>query len=265
VAYKTVTPVTPGTSATVGGDDFNKIGNLLNGQSSDPVTISTNWTYRSTYLKLRNPANTFSYTITAGSITADRILGLPIITGSDTLVSDAAPAALSNKTISGSNNTITNIPRASLPSQTVYNDQNNDLGPFYEDLGQIAAPTNPPAGTRRVFVDSNTGKTSVKTSAGTIISLEEQPITTNFTKGKATFSGNGSATSFAITHGLGSTPTVIQLTPGTSGANIGQKFPNDLEGANWWAVPSTTTITVNYGFAPPSGTNNVIWYWVAYL
>jgi len=38
-------------------------------------------------LLLRNPANTFSYTLTPAAIGADRVLTLPLITGSDTLAS----------------------------------------------------------------------------------------------------------------------------------------------------------------------------------
>jgi hypothetical protein len=52
-------------------------------------------------------------------------------------------------------------------------DANQVLGAFYLDVGQIAAPSNPGAGTRRLFVDSGTGKASVRTSAGTTVSLEE--------------------------------------------------------------------------------------------
>lgn len=36
-------------------------------------------------LTVRNPANTFKYTITAAAIAADRVLNLPLITGTDTL------------------------------------------------------------------------------------------------------------------------------------------------------------------------------------
>lgn len=51
---------------------------------------------------------------------------------------------------------------------------NQDFGAFYSDMAQIAAPANPPAGTRRVFVDSADGKLKVRTSAGSSVSLEEQ-------------------------------------------------------------------------------------------
>lgn len=41
-------------------------------------------------------------------------------------------------------------------------------------LVQKAAPSSPASGTRKVYVDSSTGKLSVRTSAGTTVSLEEQ-------------------------------------------------------------------------------------------
>jgi hypothetical protein len=49
---------------------------------------------------------------------------------------------------------------------------NVKLGAFYTDISQIAAPADPAAGTRRLFVDSATGEISVRTSASTTISLE---------------------------------------------------------------------------------------------
>ena len=51
---------------------------------------------------------------------------------------------------------------------------NESFGAFYADLGQIPAPANPAAGTRRVFVDSSDGKLKVRTSGGGNVSLEEQ-------------------------------------------------------------------------------------------
>jgi hypothetical protein len=42
-------------------------------------------TFLSSGLKIRNPANTFGYTITGGAIAADLILNLPVITATDTI------------------------------------------------------------------------------------------------------------------------------------------------------------------------------------
>ena len=50
-------------------------------------------------LKVRNPAETFNYIITAGAISADRILNLPVITSTDTIVVVALAQTLTNKTL----------------------------------------------------------------------------------------------------------------------------------------------------------------------
>lgn len=67
-----------------------------------------------TTLTIRNPADTFSYTITPAAIAATRVLNLPLLTGNDTLVAEAHTQTLTNKTISASSNTITNIVNANV-------------------------------------------------------------------------------------------------------------------------------------------------------
>ena len=49
-----------------------------------------------------------------------------------------------------------------------------DLGARFLNVKGSAAPANPGAGDRRLYVDSGTGKLSVKTSGGQSVSLEEQ-------------------------------------------------------------------------------------------
>ena len=55
-----------------------------------------------------------------------------------------------------------------------------DILANFMDIDQRAAPANPAAGTRRLFVDSATGKISVRTSAGVTVSLEDDLKTINF-------------------------------------------------------------------------------------
>lgn len=71
-------------------------------------------------------------------------------------------------------------------------------------------------------------------------------------KAQATFSGNGTTTAFVIAHGLGSTPVLVNLTPGSAAAN----------GA-FYATADATNITITYTAAPASGTNNVVLWWEA--
>jgi len=66
--------------------------------STNDLNVSGVGTFLSSGLKIRNPANTFGYTITGGAIVADRTLNLPVITGTDTV----AVLGL-NQTFSGTN------------------------------------------------------------------------------------------------------------------------------------------------------------------
>lgn len=153
-------------------------------------TFTVVQTFNSSILKIRNPADTFSYTVVGGAIAADRSLTLPLLTGNDIVVTETFAQTLTNKTIAAGSNTVTGIVDANISTHTttkistlsksllntaiVYNDQNNSLGSFYEELTAISAPSNPASGTRRLYVDSGTGKLSVRTSGGTSLSLEEQ-------------------------------------------------------------------------------------------
>lgn len=144
--------------------------------------------FRSGRLDLRNPANTFSYNLTGSAIAADRVVTFPLLTGNDTLVTEAFAQTLTNKTIAAGSNTISGISDAHIATHTttkittaskallnsaiVYNDQNNDLGAFYVDLAQIAVPANPVAGDRRLFVNNADGRLSVRTPAGGTVALE---------------------------------------------------------------------------------------------
>ena len=59
-----------------------------------------------------------------------------------------------------------------LPSSVVYNDQNNNLGTFYQDIGEIAAPAAPAANTGRIFFDSADEHLKIKKSDTTLVDLE---------------------------------------------------------------------------------------------
>jgi len=58
-------------------------------------------------LQINNPANTFQYIFGTAAIIADRTIELPLLTGDDTLVTEAFAATLTNKTINTASNTIT--------------------------------------------------------------------------------------------------------------------------------------------------------------
>jgi hypothetical protein len=88
---------------------------------------------------------------------------------------------VSNKTISGSTNTLSNIPnsallqitdKAKLEADIFYKDSNNDIGPHYVDLEEIAEPSSPAAGKSRLFRHSIGGEVKVKTSGGGVTTLQ---------------------------------------------------------------------------------------------
>jgi parallel beta-helix repeat protein len=70
--------------------------------------------------------------------------------------------------------------------------------------------------------------------------------------GTATFSGNGSTTTFNIPHGLASTPKMAVVTAGSNGAK-----------GDFYVTYDATNIIVTYATAPPTGTNNVVLNWYA--
>jgi hypothetical protein len=101
-----------GDATKFGGEDTDYINQLLTGTdqgASDPVDINTKFKVRSGKLEVRNPANTFSYIHTGAAISADRILTYPLLTGTDTLVTEAFAQVLTNKTISAASNTLTGV------------------------------------------------------------------------------------------------------------------------------------------------------------
>jgi len=63
-------------------------------------------TFNDSLLKLRNPADSFSYTIVPSAIVANRNLTLPLLTGNDTAVAEAHTQTLTNKTIEPKDNVI---------------------------------------------------------------------------------------------------------------------------------------------------------------
>ena len=79
-----------------GSDQTKLISRLFNGEnlsSTHPVNIGTNTTFDSERLRIRAPSSGFSYIIQGQNITADRILRLPLMTGTGEIALSAAGAA----------------------------------------------------------------------------------------------------------------------------------------------------------------------------
>jgi hypothetical protein len=70
--------------------------------------------------------------------------------------------------------------------------------------------------------------------------------------GTATFSGDGSTTTFTIAHGLAGSPKSWRVEAGSADAK-----------GNKYVTADATNLTVTFATAPPSGTNNVVLVWQA--
>lgn len=112
MTWATISGAGTTTATKFHGDVMNKINNMLGGTDvSDTVTINSavTWTFENGAFKLRNPADTFSYTITPAAIAADRALTLPLATGADTILARDTAATPINKTYDADNNTFSNF------------------------------------------------------------------------------------------------------------------------------------------------------------
>ena len=72
-------------------------------------TVTGKKTFNNGTIGFLNPANTFSYNLLGSAIVADRTITLPLLTGNDIFTFNSATQTLTNKTISFSSNTLSNV------------------------------------------------------------------------------------------------------------------------------------------------------------
>ena len=82
--------------------------------------------------------------------------------------------------------------------------------------------------------------------------LRDNPGYLTENSGSNVQSGDGTTVAFSIAHGLISTPTFVNVQPGSADAD-----------GDFYVTVDATNITITYGTAPASGTNNLTWYWEA--
>lgn len=180
--------------------------------------------FRSGRLDIRNPANTFSYSLTGSAIVANRAVTLPLLTADDTAVTEAFIQTITNKTINATNNTIT--------------DTSTAVGDLFKSNGTKFARMQ--RGSALQVLRTNSSGTDLEYAT-----LDNERV------GKSVASGNASTTIFNIAHGLGSNPTYAFISVAQSGTP-----PRDNS-----FTTDATNIVVTFATAPSSGTNNVVIYW----
>lgn len=85
--------------------DFNLSANQLSIDSGTAKTWTGVHSFADNNFQINNPANTFQYIFGTAALAADRIVELPLLTGTDTFVFNAFAATLTNKTFALANNT----------------------------------------------------------------------------------------------------------------------------------------------------------------
>ena len=118
-------------------------------------------------------------------------------------------------------------------------------------LGGVVSGTNTSAVSLIAFNDFTGQASPVQIATGSAIVRHNRGYRTE-NGGKATFSGDGTATQFAIAHGLAKAPGHVVVTPGSADA-LG----------DYYITADSSNIYVNYAAAPPAGTNNVVLFWHA--
>jgi len=179
------------------------IASVTNFSASGIATVS------SSNLKVRNPANTFQYSIAASAITADRTITLPLITGSDTFATLGLGQSFSG--ISTFTNTF-------VLSQTT---QNIDLGSTQTTGTWTAGGTNQ-TGSVTLGISTNSQTVNIATGIGSTGTTKNINIgtgssgITRITVGSASTFGIGT---FAINPGMnvGIGSTIPQYTLDVSG------------------------------------------------
>jgi hypothetical protein len=89
MVHKKVNQSDAGTATKFGGNDIDKWSNFATGVDVDDYDVNSDFTLRSGKLKVRNPTNTFSYSIVGAAITADRNVSLPNLGADDTLAANS--------------------------------------------------------------------------------------------------------------------------------------------------------------------------------
>lgn len=120
---------------------------------------------------------------------------------------------------------ITTTAKGQLNTAIVYDDQNNNLGDHYLDIGDIAVPANPAAGIRRLFNNTTTGELSVRTSAGATVSLEASGASTY-----DHYDTQGTIYRFGEYFGFTSTASGLLNSLTSSGTGNGTIAPDATEG-----------------------------------
>jgi hypothetical protein len=236
-------------SAIVYTDQINAFGDFNN-------------TFRSTRLRVANPANTFFYSFTGSAIAADRAITLPLLTGGDVMVTADFGQTLTNKTLALGSNTISGTKAqfntAVTDGNIIYEGVNAFNGGFSVTANSGANPitfdTSGPGNSGDILLQvggtdditlsgpsllSTTKITSSSTGAGSsAFNMLESASVSSPINGDIWVNGGGFARGGGVTHSFTNTNTGDQSLANTSNATshtvtlTGGTSVQLIEGAN---------------------------------
>ncbi len=167
--FKEIGVDNPGTSIRYGGDDLKGIMQILNGKiiATKRPRIRSEWIWLD-HFDIVPPSTTPS---SPTEPNATRIFVDPVnfrlkVKKSDDSVIDIENLDIPNTSLQQISD------RGKLPLSLLYNDQDNDLGNHFLDIGEIMMPEMPMTGTCRLFCDEDTGELTVMHDDGMMMSLE---------------------------------------------------------------------------------------------
>lgn len=123
------------------------------------------------------------------------------------------------------------------------------LGAGTLSVAEQAAPSNPAAGTRKLYVDSTTHKLSVRTSAGTSVSLEEQASGGSLTIQEVDGSPTGTFTTLKVSNGTLTDNGDGSATVSTGGGGSGNVTSTGAAGSEPGSPASGDLYLPNNGFS----------------
>ena len=203
---------------------YNDIDLAAGGDPAGVVSIATETRFASGKLVIWDLNKDHYVTLESPNFAENKTINLPsTMTTTDEIVLEDAGAQLTQKTIP------TNLNVLNHSTTNAAGDILKGNGTSYQRL---------PRGTANQVLAVNSGGTDVAWS-----SFDSERV------GKSTASGNGSATVFNISHGLGTNPTYAWINC------------SSLINTFTYATNSTNIVVTFTPTPPPSGTSNVIIYW----
>ena len=223
MTFKIVTITDPGTIVQYGAEDLAKVCKLLSGYdltTSEPVTIATSWTFNDSRLKINDPTNLHTYTVTGGSgISSNVTISIPSsATTTDSFV-------LASQTIAWSKISKTGSHLGDIADVSISSPSNGQVPMWNGSAWANATPPGAAGGEANTYSNAGTG--------GIGITLTKVGVNLPFKSIKA----NSSMVS--ITNDAVNNNVLVDIVPGNINITTKSQLPSSViynDQANTWGA-----------------------------